>query len=77
MRRVISLLVIARLIQRLINGGRRGPGMGSWNQGARPEPRRRDPNATSAEPPQGGGPGSAQGTDQSIPSGSETKNSGR
>ena len=53
MRRIISVLMIARLVQRLINGGRRGPGMGSWNQtGHRP---RQNPNAgMSDEPPQGG-----------------------
>ncbi len=55
MRRIISVLMIARLVQRLINGSRRGPGMGSWNQtGHRP---RQNPNAgMNDEPPQGGPP---------------------
>ena len=55
MRRIISVLMIARLVQRLINGGRRGPGMGSWNQsGHRPG---QNPSAgTGGEPPQGGPP---------------------
>ncbi len=54
MRRIISMLMIARLVQRLINGGRRGPGMGSWNQGAAPG-RRGGPEAGPVnEPPQGG-----------------------
>lgn len=61
MRRVISLLVIARLIQRLLNGGRRGPGMGSWNQNAGPGQRPAGTDKANAEPPQGGPTPAAQG----------------
>lgn len=60
MRRIISFLVIARLIQRLINGSRqpggfqqgRGPGRGQPRPGNRNHPGA----AGMEEPPQGGAP---------------------
>lgn len=68
MRRIISLLVIARLIQRLINGSRQPGGFhqGGGNRRQPPgqgnrassldEPPQGGPPSTSDEPPQGGAP---------------------
>jgi len=53
MRRIISLLVIARLIQRLFNGSRRGPTRRTHS--TRPQQPQRP-----AEPPQGSAPTSGQ-----------------
>ncbi|TVQ34622.1 MAG: hypothetical protein EA370_10405 [Wenzhouxiangella sp.] len=56
MRRIISLLVIARLIQRLINGSRR-PGGFNPGQGNRPaRPHQGNTSSAHDEPPQGGAP---------------------
>ncbi len=71
MRRIISFLVIARLIQRLINGSRQP---GGFHQGRGPggnQPRsghRNDPRATGFdEPPQGGAPAASDEPPQGDP----------
>jgi len=60
MRRIVSLLLIARLIQRLINGSRRGSSRRT--HAARPQQPQRP-----AEPPQGSAPRGGQ-SNQSTPS---------
>lgn len=62
MRRMISMLMIARLVQRLLTGGRRGPGTGSWNQGATAARRRGRGTDAGNEPPQGGARPRADGS---------------
>ena len=82
MRRIISFLVIARLIQRLINGSRQPGGFHQGRGQGRGQPRpgnRNHPGAAGMdEPPQGGAPAASDeppqgGAAQSGPSDSSSK----